>query len=108
MRLRIALGAARGIQYLHNEANPPIFHRDIKASNILLDQRFVAKVADFGLSGLAPVPEIEGSELGAVSTVVRGTPVRKICRIYLENFFCKNDTCSLYRTCVCNQFNMTS
>ncbi|CAN6467574.1 unnamed protein product [Victoria cruziana] len=74
MRLRIALGAARGIQYLHNEANPPIFHRDIKASNILLDQRFVAKVADFGLSRLAPVPEIEGSELGAVSTVVRGTP----------------------------------
>ncbi|KAF3795706.1 putative LRR receptor-like serine/threonine-protein kinase [Nymphaea thermarum] len=74
MRLRIALGAARGIQYLHNEANPPIFHRDIKASNILLDVRFVAKVADFGLSRLAPVPEIEGSEPGHVSTVVRGTP----------------------------------
>ncbi|XP_031497054.1 probable LRR receptor-like serine/threonine-protein kinase At1g06840 [Nymphaea colorata] len=74
MRLRIALGAARGIQYLHNEANPPIFHRDIKASNILLDSKFIAKVADFGLSKLAPVPEVEGSEPGHVSTVVKGTP----------------------------------
>ncbi|CAN6467568.1 unnamed protein product [Victoria cruziana] len=74
MRMRIALGAARGIQYLHNEANPPIFHRDIKASNILLDSRFISKVADFGLSKLAPVPEVEGYEPGHVSTVVKGTP----------------------------------
>ncbi|CAH2049787.1 unnamed protein product [Thlaspi arvense] len=61
MRLRIAIGSARGILYLHTEANPPIFHRDIKASNILLDSRFTAKVADFGLSRLAPVPDIEGT-----------------------------------------------
>ncbi|KAH9311371.1 hypothetical protein KI387_026406, partial [Taxus chinensis] len=73
-RLRISLGAARGILYLHNEANPPIFHRDIKASNILLDHRFNARVADFGLSRLAPVPDLEGSAPGHVSTVVKGTP----------------------------------
>lgn len=73
-RLRIALGAARGILYLHTEADPPIFHRDIKASNILLDSRFTAKVADFGLSRLAPVPESEGTAPGHVSTVVKGTP----------------------------------
>lgn len=73
-RLRIALGAARGILYLHTEANPPIFHRDIKPSNILLDNRKVAKVADFGLSCLAPVPDMEGVTPNYVSTVVKGTP----------------------------------
>ncbi|KAF5446552.1 hypothetical protein F2P56_032171 [Juglans regia] len=74
MRLRIALGSAKGILYLHTEANPPIFHRDIKASNILLDSNYTAKVADFGLSRLAPVPDIEGTVPAHVSTVVKGTP----------------------------------
>ncbi|KAL6653235.1 hypothetical protein ACP70R_012160 [Stipagrostis hirtigluma subsp. patula] len=74
MRLRIALGSSRGILYLHTEADPPIYHRDIKASNILLDSKFVAKVADFGLSRLAPEPETEGTAPGHVSTVVKGTP----------------------------------
>ncbi|XP_074581709.1 putative LRR receptor-like serine/threonine-protein kinase At1g06840 [Curcuma longa] len=73
-RLHIALGSARGILYLHNEADPPIFHRDIKASNILLDSKFIAKVADFGLSRLAPLPDKDGSIPDYVSTVVRGTP----------------------------------
>jgi len=74
MRLHIALGSARGIMYLHTEANPPIFHRDIKATNILLDDNFNARVADFGLSKLAPQPDMEGSAPGHVSTVVKGTP----------------------------------
>ncbi|KAI9118059.1 hypothetical protein K1719_010391 [Acacia pycnantha] len=73
-RLRIALGSAKGILYLHTEADPPIFHRDVKASNILLDSRLNAKVADFGLSRLAPVPDTEGIVPGHVSTVVKGTP----------------------------------
>ena len=86
MRLRIALGSSRGILYLHTEADPPIYHRDIKASNILLDSRFVAKVADFGLSRLAPLPETEGSAPGHVSTVVKGTPVSRLHTLCL--FWC--------------------
>ncbi|KAJ4971886.1 hypothetical protein NE237_004985 [Protea cynaroides] len=74
MRLRVALGSAKGILYLHTEVTPPVFHRDIKSSNILLDSKFTAKVADFGLSKLAPVPDIEGTLPGHVSTVVKGTP----------------------------------
>ncbi|KAH8943060.1 hypothetical protein BDL97_13G029000 [Sphagnum fallax] len=73
-RLGIALGSAKGILYLHTEANPPIFHRDIKASNILLDSDKTAKVADFGLSKLAPVPDLQGSIPDHISTVVKGTP----------------------------------
>ncbi|KAH0724106.1 hypothetical protein KY289_007150 [Solanum tuberosum] len=71
-RLYIALGAARGILYLHTEADPPIIHRDIKTNNILLDSKFTAKVSDFGISRLAPLPDAEMS--GNVSTVVKGTP----------------------------------
>lgn len=75
-RLHIALGTARGILYLHTEADPPIFHRDIKASNILLDNKFNAKVSDFGLSKLALAPEMSGGTPTGISTNVKGTPVR--------------------------------
>ncbi|XP_074583199.1 proline-rich receptor-like protein kinase PERK15 [Curcuma longa] len=47
-RLKIALGSAKGLAYLHEDCHPKIIHRDIKASNILLDYKFVAKVADYG------------------------------------------------------------
>ncbi|GLT60086.1 hypothetical protein SLA2020_328700 [Shorea laevis] len=67
-RLKIALGVARGLAYLHELANPPIIHRDIKSTNILLDQRLTAKVADFSLS-----KPISDSEKGRVTTQVKGT-----------------------------------
>lgn len=67
-RLRVALGTARGLAYLHELANPSIIHRDIKSSNVLLDDRLNAKVADFGLSKL-----LGDSEKDHVTTQVKGT-----------------------------------
>ncbi|GLU02915.1 hypothetical protein SLE2022_201460 [Rubroshorea leprosula] len=51
-RLKIALGAAKGLAYLHEDCHPRIIHRDIKSANILIDNSFEAKVADFGLAKL--------------------------------------------------------
>ncbi len=53
-RVKIAVGAARGLEYLHEKAQPPIIHRDIKSSNVLLFDDYVAKIADFNLSNQAP------------------------------------------------------
>uniref|UniRef100_A0A0E0JDI2 non-specific serine/threonine protein kinase n=1 Tax=Oryza punctata TaxID=4537 RepID=A0A0E0JDI2_ORYPU len=49
-RLKIALDSAQGLEYLHKGCNPPVIHRDVKATNILLNTRLEAKIADFGLS----------------------------------------------------------
>ncbi|GLT80118.1 hypothetical protein SLA2020_515730 [Shorea laevis] len=66
-RMLIALGAARGLLYLHEQCNPKIIHRDVKAANILLDESFEAVVGDFGLAKLLDCRDSH------VTTAVRGT-----------------------------------
>lgn len=68
-RLKIALDIARGLDYLHQHAHPAIIHRDIKSSNILLDECLNAKVADFGLSKMVDFGKDH------VTTQVKGTMV---------------------------------
>ncbi|RAL42060.1 hypothetical protein DM860_011843 [Cuscuta australis] len=68
IRMKIALDAARGLAYLHEDSQPCVIHRDFKASNILLENNFHAKVADFGLAKQAP----EG-RANYLSTRVMGT-----------------------------------
>ncbi|KAJ0489232.1 putative protein kinase RLK-Pelle-RLCK-VIIa-1 family [Helianthus annuus] len=67
-RLKIAVGAARGLEYLHCKANPPVIYRDLKSSNILLDNDFNPKLSDFGMAKLGPV-----GDNTHVSTRVIGT-----------------------------------
>ncbi|KAL4300446.1 hypothetical protein AHAS_Ahas17G0201700 [Arachis hypogaea] len=67
-RMKIAVGAARGLEYLHCRADPPVIYRDLKSANILLDNEFNPKLSDFGLAKLGPV-----GDNTHVSTRVMGT-----------------------------------
>ncbi|KAG9149751.1 hypothetical protein Leryth_012464 [Lithospermum erythrorhizon] len=67
-RMKIAAASAKGLEYLHDIASPPVIYRDLKCSNILLDEDFHPKLSDFGLAKLGPV-----GDKTHVSTRVMGT-----------------------------------
>ncbi|CAA3013376.1 serine threonine- kinase PBS1 [Olea europaea subsp. europaea] len=67
-RMKIAAGAAKGLEYLHDKANPPVIYRDFKSSNILLGEGYFPKLSDFGLAKLGPT-----GDKSHVSTRVMGT-----------------------------------
>ncbi|XP_076891082.1 putative serine/threonine-protein kinase PBL5 [Bidens hawaiensis] len=67
-RMKIAAGAARGLEYLHDKMNPPVIYRDLKASNILLGEDYHVKLSDFGLAKVGP-----SGDKTHVSTRVMGT-----------------------------------
>ncbi|XP_031389392.1 receptor-like protein kinase At3g21340 isoform X2 [Punica granatum] len=78
-RLCIAVDAAKGLDYLHNDCNPPIIHRDIKTANILLDEHLQAKISDFGLSRIFSSTD---------GTFITTDPVGT--RGYLDPEYCKS------------------
>ncbi|KAK4480108.1 hypothetical protein RD792_013165 [Penstemon davidsonii] len=84
-RKRIALGSARGLAYLHDQCDPKIIHRDVKAANIFLDEDFEAIIGDFGLAKLMDHKETH------VNTAVRGT-IGHIAPEYLSTGKCSEKT----------------
>ena len=67
-RMKIAAGAARGLEYLHDTMKPPVIYRDLKCSNILLGEDYHPKLSDFGLAKVGP-----SGDATHVSTRVMGT-----------------------------------
>ncbi|CAM6040369.1 unnamed protein product [Sphagnum compactum] len=78
LRVKIALEAARGIEYLHTYAVPAVIHRDIKSSNILLHASWTACVSDFGLSLLGPEEEVSHISMAAAVPIPQGLELQAV------------------------------
>ncbi|KAK9025455.1 hypothetical protein V6N11_038322 [Hibiscus sabdariffa] len=71
-RMKIAAGVAKGLEFLHDKASPPVIHRNLKPSSVLLDEGYHPKLSDFELAKLGPT-----GDKTHVSTLVRGTYGRR-------------------------------
>ncbi|XP_058007366.1 proline-rich receptor-like protein kinase PERK3 isoform X3 [Hevea brasiliensis] len=89
-RMKIAIGTAKGLEYLHENCTPKIIHRDIKADNILIDDKYEPKVADFGLAFLFP----ETGSLTHITKSNKGTEVYVDPEHYPQNVSEKLDVYS--------------
>lgn len=103
-RLKVALGSARGLTYLHHDCCPKIIHRDIKSSNILLDENLEPRVSDFGLAKLvvdedAHVTTVVAGTFGYLAPGMYAYIFTQVCIIYLcihlLSFFGHQNTCKV-------------
>ena len=94
IRMRIAIGVARGLAYLHHGCNPRIIHGDISASNILLDKEFEPYLTDFGLAKLVGIynTHVTGTVGGSFGYIAPGIPsfIRVVYETY-ERSSCLQD-----------------
>ncbi|KAG8064501.1 hypothetical protein GUJ93_ZPchr0004g40245 [Zizania palustris] len=99
MRMKIILGTAKGLMYLHEGLEPKVVHRDVKSSNILLDKHWNAKLSDFGLAKLL------GSERSYVTTRVMGTFGLEITTLLIiSQFYETNMKISVYASLVIRRY----
>ncbi|XP_023920566.1 probable serine/threonine-protein kinase PBL25 isoform X3 [Quercus suber] len=85
-RIRIAFGAAKGLEYLHDKANPPVIYRDLKSSNILLDEDFNPKLSDVGLAKLGPLGDNTNLSSRVMGTYGYSAPeYTKSCHLTLKS-----------------------
>ncbi|CAL8133242.1 unnamed protein product [Prunus armeniaca] len=85
LRLKIAVDVSRGLEYLHEHCNPPVVHRGLKSSNILLDSNFSAKLSDFGLAVTAGMKDKDNVKLSGTLDYVAPE--------YILDGMCKHLTC---------------